>query len=168
MQVPVAGTLQALLEDIVADPAEEDEEAAPDEVGVAGRLAEEEGALRILPEEVGDLAEEGRGGGPGRVAALLARELVERHPDLGLARLVPVRLAGLVEDALRHQRDVDGQDRRHDFLQHGEEPVHERRVQVQTRLRERLLHRFRDLCRVHDVLAVRHDHRRDCVRIPTR
>lgn len=108
VQLAVARGIDQLLEDIVADALEEDEEASPDEVGEAGRGAEEEGALGALLPQQGRRLPQVRGGGlERRVAALLPRQLVQRHPEPLRPRLVPVRLAGLVEDPLRHQGDVD-------------------------------------------------------------
>ena len=78
MQVAIARGLEGPLKDVIADASEEDEEAGPDEVGEAGSVAQEEGALGVLAEQVGDLASVGLDGFPGLLTAPFARQLVER------------------------------------------------------------------------------------------
>ncbi len=159
----VAGGVEELAEDVVADGAVEEEGGGPDEVGVAGGGAGEEGPGGVLGQQGRGGAEVRRGGGERGVAALLARHLRERHAEERIARLGEVRPAGPADQPLQHERDVDAPQRRLGARQRGYHPPHVRRVQVQARRREGPLQRLRDLERVHDVLPAGQDDRRDGV-----
>lgn len=150
----VASPLEHLAELVVSDAPPEDQEASPDEVGVADRLASKEGPEGILLEGVCHLPQQGLGLIEAGVAALGLFQLVELHAKLGLASVVPVRDTGLVEQPLGDEGDVvatqGGHELGQDLLELGEVG----RVEVQGRLGVVLVDGLGNDLGVHDVLAI--------------
>lgn len=150
----VASPLEHLAELVFSDASPEDQEASPDEVGVADRLSSKEGPEGVLLEGVCDLPQQGLGLFEAGLAALGPLQLVELHPKLGLAGVVPVGYTDLVQQPLGDEGDVvaaqGGHELGQDLLELGEGG----RVEVQGRLGVVLVDGLGNDLGVHDVLAI--------------
>lgn len=150
MRGRVAGPLEHLAELVVSDAPPEDQEAGPDKVGIADRLAGKEGPVGVLLEGVGDLPQQRLCLGPAGLAALGALQLVELHSELGLAGAVPVGDAGVVEQPLGDGGHVVAAQGGHEVGQDGLELGEVGRVEVEGRLRVVLVDGLGDDLGVHD------------------
>lgn len=113
VKLGVTADLVHLIDDLVL--AHENKETTPNEIGVTGSLAQEEGTLRVLLEKSLDLLHMGLSIVPCLLTALLLVKLIEGLPSHLGAGLLPVGDALFVQDTSRDGGEVDRSEGTHDI-----------------------------------------------------